>query len=684
MVLGFRLLVLGLVVWALTGPLDRPGFFALHTAAAALPAGVLESERTLQAAIFFPDTGYLVSTSPIGQYFAARGGARTFGPPVSNEFTLHGARVQLFRDFALRQDPSGPVATVDLFGLGALPFPQIGGRTVPAIDPALAGAAPAPGSADYGVQVQAFIQAHAPDVWDGQAVGFYQAFLGTVRFAEAFPAGTGQHELLPGFAQEVWGLPMSRPQRDPADPSVVLLRWERGVMVWSQQAGAVAALPLGEQFRAVLTGAGLSPEQAAAAAAAGSPYLGQAHGPLPSGLQRPAALPETALADAFRQSSAVEAGAVASQLNPTPTIAGWYAPLTPTSTPYGSPAGGATPTVTPYGYAGGGYPGGGVATPTVTPYGYAAGSPGLPGAISPGTTGAAGADPCYGDEEITFSPEIPRVGNEVLIAVTSSRPHPYGRLAGTEKTTFVRERPGQKGYVWEWTVQLSYPGQHEYTFYVDSTIPCKKLQLTIRQGLATRTPTPTKTATPYNWNNNDNDGNNNSNNNDNSTSRAPTINPSLYVFPGQDLYNCNGFMSQAQAQSVLRYDPSDPNRLDAEDGVEDGIACTTFNYPSYPNDDDYIPVPRTYGTPTPAPSLTSTPAAFDPNFYLGKGDAFGCINFVSQANAQAVLRKDPSDPNRLDWNPKDGLACGGIEAALDGVPSGMMADPWDRTPVPRP
>src|SRR6266542_2415898 len=110
---------------------------------------------------------------------------------------------------------------------------------------------------------------------------------------------------------------------------------------------------------------------------------------------------------------------------------------------------------------------------------------GLPGSgISPGTGAGAsspaasttpGSDPCYGDEQITYSPEEPRVGNELLVAVTSARPHPYGRLAGTERTQFVRERPGQKGYVWEWTIQPSYPGEHTYTFYVDSTIPCQKI-----------------------------------------------------------------------------------------------------------------------------------------------------------------------------------------------------------------
>jgi len=96
-----------------------------------------------------------------------------------------------------------------------------------------------------------------------------------------------------------------------------------------------------------------------------------------------------------------------------------------------------------------------------------------------------GQDACYGDEVITFAPENPRVGTELVIVVTSSRPHPYGRLAGTERTTFVRERPGQRGLVWEWTVNLSNAGTHEYTFYVDSTIPCKKVSIQVRLALGT-------------------------------------------------------------------------------------------------------------------------------------------------------------------------------------------------------
>lgn len=47
---------------------------------------------------------------------------------------------------------------------------------------------------------------------------------------------------------------------------------------------------------------------------------------------------------------------------------------------------------------------------------------------------------------------------------------------------------------------------------------------------------------------------------------------------------------------------------------------------------------------------------FDPTQYIGQGDAYNCGDFASQADAQAVLRADPSDPNRLDAD-RDGIAC---------------------------
>jgi Excalibur calcium-binding domain len=57
--------------------------------------------------------------------------------------------------------------------------------------------------------------------------------------------------------------------------------------------------------------------------------------------------------------------------------------------------------------------------------------------------------------------------------------------------------------------------------------------------------------------------------------------------------------------------------------------------------------------PTPGPGL---PPGFDPRRYVGQGDAYNCPDFPSQAAAQAVLRADPSDPNKLDTD-RDGIAC---------------------------
>jgi hypothetical protein len=49
------------------------------------------------------------------------------------------------------------------------------------------------------------------------------------------------------------------------------------------------------------------------------------------------------------------------------------------------------------------------------------------------------------------------------------------------------------------------------------------------------------------------------------------------------------------------------------------------------------------------------PPGFNAAGYIGLGDAYNCPDFASQADAQAVLRADPSDPNRLDAD-KDGIS----------------------------
>ena len=70
--------------------------------------------------------------------------------------------------------------------------------------------------------------------------------------------------------------------------------------------------------------------------------------------------------------------------------------------------------------------------------------------------------------------------------------------------------------------------------------------------------------------------------------------------------------------------------------------------------------------PTPAPTKTALPN-IEPTAYLGQGNAYNCDDFATQAQAQAVLRADPSDPNRLDGN-RDGVACVDRPVPKDLVP----------------
>ncbi len=76
------------------------------------------------------------------------------------------------------------------------------------------------------------------------------------------------------------------------------------------------------------------------------------------------------------------------------------------------------------------------------------------------------------------------------------------------------------------------------------------------------------------------------------------------------------------------------------------------------------------GPAAPVLPIVEGSPGFDPYIFLGKGDAHNCPDFKSQAEAQAVLRGDPSDPNRLDAD-KDGIACE------------RNAPPVDMEPVPR-
>jgi endonuclease YncB( thermonuclease family) len=69
-----------------------------------------------------------------------------------------------------------------------------------------------------------------------------------------------------------------------------------------------------------------------------------------------------------------------------------------------------------------------------------------------------------------------------------------------------------------------------------------------------------------------------------------------------------------------------------------------------------------------APAAQEPPVAgFDATRYIGQGNRYNCPEFASQADAQAVLRADPRDPNGLDGD-RDGIACETNKAPRDATP----------------
>src|SRR5690242_19602587 len=84
------------------------------------------------------DAGFLVTDEAIWTYFDQHGAADTFGLPISREFLLRGAPVQLFERAALQVQPDGSVQPLSLASEGLLPYTHLNGLTLPAPDKALA------------------------------------------------------------------------------------------------------------------------------------------------------------------------------------------------------------------------------------------------------------------------------------------------------------------------------------------------------------------------------------------------------------------------------------------------------------------------------------------------------------------------------------------------------------------
>src|SRR5215211_4752386 len=246
---------------------------------------------------YFEETGFRIDNDKIWDYFAKRGGKRTFGLPTSRTFQFLGAPTQFFQRHVLQVGGNG-VQTLNLLEQGLLPYTSISGSTFPAADQGVISAAPKTGSPTYGADVPTFLDTYAPDIWEGEPVKFSETFSSTVTLADAFPDGGGNAGLLMLLNLEIWGLPTSKPARDPANGNFVYLRFQRGIMHYDGACKCTQGLLLADALKAIVTSQNLPDDLAAQAA--DSPLFGQYdtsihNGPLHAGLPG-----GTELANAFR------------------------------------------------------------------------------------------------------------------------------------------------------------------------------------------------------------------------------------------------------------------------------------------------------------------------------------------------------------------------------------------------
>jgi N-acetylmuramoyl-L-alanine amidase len=254
---------------------------------------------------YFQQTGYRIGEDAFWDYFRVRGGVRTFGYPASNVFTLSGMKVQLFQRQILQLRPDGGVQTMNILDDGLLPYTRMNGSTFPAPDQAVISQSPKPGAPNYHEQTLEFVRAMAPDSFEGEPVNFARTFFDSVHADDAYPKGVpeGGEALLPYFNLEIWGLPTSRPARDPTNPSFIYQRFQRGIMHYDKGCGCTQGLLLADYVKALLTLRNLPSDLADQAK--GSKLLGQFKPGQPQSLARPGDLPGSDLSNSFRRDPSV-------------------------------------------------------------------------------------------------------------------------------------------------------------------------------------------------------------------------------------------------------------------------------------------------------------------------------------------------------------------------------------------
>jgi hypothetical protein len=111
-------------------------------------------------------------------------------------------------------------------------------------------------------------------------------------------------------------------------------------------------------------------------------------------------------------------------------------------------------------------------------------------------TGTAAAAACAGDEQMTFNPATPTVGQAVTISVTSARPSANVGLTSPQvQPNFLGSQAGGKGTIWTWSFTPTAAGRYNFNFTVSGTICTSNFVEVTGASAPTATPAA-PTATP--------------------------------------------------------------------------------------------------------------------------------------------------------------------------------------------
>lgn len=249
------------------------------------------------SSLFFPQTGYAIDDPRFVDFFQHRGGVRTFGYPVSHEFTFLGFPVQIFQRAVMQRYPDGHVQLLNLLDTGLFPYTEVNGAIFPSEDSQLTATAPPVTAPNYSQAVLAWVGRMAPDRWKGIPVAFHQAFLNTVSPRDVYPTGKPNPALMTGFDLEIWGVPTSQPAFDPHNLKFVYQRFQRGILHYDATTRTTQGILLADYFKDILMGENLPPDLRAEAKT--SPFFHQYNPLKPHWVDRPEQLPNTDLTRAF-------------------------------------------------------------------------------------------------------------------------------------------------------------------------------------------------------------------------------------------------------------------------------------------------------------------------------------------------------------------------------------------------